>query len=112
MEKIRYTNFELLGDIIKSIDFSYNSDVNIIKEKLHKIWKETVGEKIIKFAKVYKYSSDNILTIVCADSFVSNELYLEKEKLLTTMNKKAMETGIKIEDVKFDYKKWEEKNYE
>ncbi len=112
MEKIRYTNFELLEDIIKSIDFSYNPEAAQTKKNLQNFWEETVGKKIVKLAKVYDFSADNILTIVCADSFVSNELYLEKEKLLTTMNKKTEKLGIKIEDVIFNYKKWEEKNYE
>ena len=112
MKKIRYTNFEMLEDVIKEVDFNYNPDIEKLIEKISSYWNETVGEKISKLSKVLDFSSDNILTIVCSDSFVSNELYLEKSKLLEYMNIKAQEMGIKIEDIKFDYKKWKEKNDE
>ena len=106
-KRINNSNFEVLEDIIKSIDFNYNpEDVQNI-EKLQQYWVSTVGKKISEFSKVFNFSADNILTISCADSFISNELYLEKETLLKNMNKKAQETGIIIKDIKFEYKKWE-----
>ena len=108
MKKIRYSNFEMIEDVIKNIDFNYNP----IRENLESYWVETVGEKIKTMAKVLDFSADNVLTIVCSDSYVANELYLEKSKLLEFMNIKAQETGIKIEDIKFDYKKWKETNDE
>ena len=112
MKKINNSDFEILKDVIESIDFSYNPDVCEKLEKIKEYWIETIGKKISKLAKVYDFSSDNKLTVSCADSFVANELYLEKEQILKLMNKNAEETGIKIEDIKFDYKKWKEKNDE
>ena len=112
MKKINNSNFESLKDVIESIDFNYNPDDCQRIEKLQEFWEDTIGKKISKLAKVYGFSSDNKLTVSCADSFVSNELYLEKEKILKIMNRKAEETGIKIEDIKFDYKKWKEKSNE
>lgn len=112
MKKINNSNFERLKDVIESIDFNYNPDDCQKIENLQKYWEDTIGAKISKLAKVYDFSYDNKLTVSCADSFVANELYLEKEKLLKIMNRKAEETGIKIEDIKFDYKKWKEKNDE
>ncbi|MBQ9246138.1 DUF721 domain-containing protein [bacterium] len=112
MKRINNSNFELLKDVIKELEFNYNPDSCQNTEKLSEFWVETIGEKIVNFAKFYDFSDDNILTIVCSDSYVSNELYLEKDKLLEKMNKKAQETGIKIEDIKFDYKKWKEKQHE
>ena len=109
MKKIKNSDFELLQDVIKSIDFNYNPQECQNLELIQDFWVETVGKKIINYAKVYNFLSDNTLTIVCSDSFVSNELYLEKDKLLKNMNKKAQKMGIKIEDIKFDYKKWKEK---
>ena len=109
MKKINNSNFENLKDIIESIDFNYNPDDYQRIENLQKYWEDTIGNKISKLTKVYSFSNDNKLTVSCADSFVSNELYLEKAKILKIMNRKAEETGIKIEDIKFDYKKWKEK---
>ena len=112
MKRINYSNFELLEDVIKELDFNYNPEKRQNIEILQDFWQEVVGKKIIKLAKVHNFSDDNKLTIVCSDSFVANELYLEKAKLADRMNKKTLETGIKIEDIKFDYKKWKETDYE
>ncbi len=108
MKRINYSNFELLEDVIKELDFNYNPQKIQNIEVLQNFWQEVVGKKIINLAKVHSFSDDNKLTIVCSDSFVANELYLEKAKLVDKMNKKAHETGIKIKDINFDYKKWKE----
>ena len=112
MKKINNSNFELLEDIIKTIDFNYHPNEYQRLEEINKYWEETVGSKISKYSKVYGFSTDNNLTIVCADSFIANELLFNKEKLIERMNKKIKNMGIKIKDIKFDYKKWEEKSNE
>lgn len=106
MGKIHYSNFETLQDIIKNIDFNYSEESVQTLEQLSDIWKKIIGNKISQFTKVYDFSSDNILTIVCSDSFVANELYMEKIKLLKMMKEKAEKTGINIVDILFNYKKW------
>lgn len=112
MKRINNSNFELLEDIIKTIDFNYSQDECQKLEEIKNYWSEIVGNKISEFSKVYEISTDNQVTIVCADSFVANELYFEKEKLLKCMNEKAEKLGIKLRDIKFDYKKWKERNNE
>lgn len=112
MKRLNNSNFELLQDVIKNLDFNYDAQTCQNIEKLNEFWGETIGNKISKLAKVYEFSNDNILIISCSDSFVSNELYFAKEKLLQNMNKKVEELGIKIKDIKFDYKKWKESNNE
>lgn len=112
MKRLNNSNFELLQDVIKDLNLSYNTENCKNIENIQKIWIDTIGNKISKFAKVYDFSNDNILTVVCSDSFVSNELYFEKEKLFRNMNEKLQKLGIKIKDIKFDYKKWKESNNE
>ena len=112
MKRINNSNFELLEDVIKSLDLKYNQERFLTLEKLGKYWSEIVGKKISKLSKVYDFSADNQIIVACADSFAANELYFEKEKLLDLMNKKAQKTGIKITEIRFDYKKWKERNYE
>lgn len=110
MKRINNSNFELLQDVIKELEFNYvEKDVQNL-EKLMLYWVEVVGNKISQFSKVLEISADNILTIVCSDSFVANELYLEKNNLLKKLNEKAQNLGIKIEDIRFNYKKWKEQN--
>ncbi len=110
MKKINNSNFEILEDIIKNLDLNYNQDSCQNIEQLNYCWTDITGEKISKISKVYHFSADNILTIVCADSFTANELYFEKENLLNYMNEKAQSLGIIIKDIKFNYKKWKENN--
>ena len=110
MKRINNSNFELLQDVIKELEFNYVEDKFQNTEKIAGYWIETVGSKISKFSKVLELSDDNMLTVACADSFVANELYLEKAKLLKIMNDKAENLGIKIKDIKFNYKKWKEQN--
>lgn len=112
MKRINNSNFELLKDIIKTIDFNYNPDSQNVVNELNALWREVVGNKISKYSKVYEISSDNNLTIICADSYISNELLFNKNKLIDFMNEKTKKLGIKIEDIRFDYKKWKEKSNE
>ncbi len=112
MKRINNSNFERIEDVIKSLDLKYNQEEFLTIEKLDNYWIEIVGKKISEFSKVFDISSDNQITITCADSFIANELYFEKEKILKRMKEKAQETGIIIQDIKFDYKKWKERNNE
>ena len=107
-KKIHNSNFELIENIIKDMKFNYEESVQDKKQQLFDSWEEIIGKKISKFSKLFEISSDNVITVQCADSFVANELYFEKDKIFTLVNKKAQELGIKLEGIKFDYKKWKE----
>lgn len=109
MKRINNSNFELIQDVIKELEFNYVENKATEFEMLTGYWIEIVGNKISQFSKVFEISADNILTIVCADSFVANELYFEKKQLVEKMNKKTKNLGITIKDIRFDYKKWKEK---
>ena len=108
MKKLNYSNFELLEDIIGSLSFDYSQDRVEILNKLSEIWVDIVGYKCSQKSKVLEVSDDNILTVVCADSFVANELYLRKDNLLKSMCKKIAEQGIKLEvaDLNINYRRW------
>lgn len=112
MKRLNNSNFELIQDVIKTLEFNYNPEHNQTLENLNCYWNDTIGNKISKFSKVFEISADNVLTVTCADSFIANELYFEKSRLLAKMNEKTEKLGIKIRDIKFDYKKWKEKNNE
>ena len=68
MKKIDYSNFELIENIIKDINFNYKKDSYEKLDNIKYYWIETIGNKISKLTKVYKITDDNILTIICADS--------------------------------------------
>ncbi len=112
MKKLNNSNFSLIEDIIKDIDFNYDKNNEEKIELLSKYWKESIGEKICNLSKVYEFTTNNVLKIICSDSYTANELYYVKEKLINIMNEKIKNMGIKIKDIKFDYKKWKERAYD
>ena len=112
MKQLCSFGFESAGDIIKTIISEMHAAPADTAGMLKELWKETAGEKFLNASRVYGLSKNNTVCIVCSDAAAANELYLEKKTLLNKMKEKSSELGIKIEDIKFDYKKWEAKNYE
>ena len=86
-KKIHNSNFELIENIIKDMKFNYEESVQDKKQQLFDSWEEIIGEKISKFSKLFEISTDNVITVQCADSFVANELYFEKDKIFNFFSK-------------------------
>ena len=110
MKKINNSDFESIQNIINNIDFHYEETNQKAQADLFNSWEEIIGNKISKFSKLFEISADNVLTVICRDSFIANELYYEKEKIFSLINKKAEKLGIKLKDIRFDYRKWKEHN--
>lgn len=105
MNKLNNSDFESLENIIKSIDFDYNPGEQKKEDKLADIWKNITGEKISEMTKVIGYSK-NTITVSCCDSYVANELYNAKEKLIKLLMKDLQQSDITVTDIKFEYKTW------
>ena len=112
MKKLNNSNFELIEDIIKTIDLKPEMSLQKNIDSLEEFWVEVVGENISKLSRIYNISKENTVVVICSDSYIANELYLEKETLLKKMKEKSEKLGIKIKDMKFDYKKWKERKNE
>lgn len=112
MKKILYSNFELIEDVISDLKFNFSEDKVERLNKVSDVWVEVVGKKFSQFTKVLEISADNKLIVVCADSFVANELYLNRYNLLQDMCKKLANQGIEIEivDINFNYRRWNKKD--
>lgn len=108
MKRLNNSNFELLREVFKEMQFEKETSAIEAREELFNSWEEIIGDKIAKLSKVWELSADNILTIACADSFVANELYFAKDKIFSLVEEKAEKLGIKIKDIKFNYKIWKE----
>ena len=108
MKRLNNSNFSSIEDIIKNLNFNYDEKNAKNIELLSKYWKEAIGEKVSTLSKVYEYSNNNVLTVICSDSYTANELYYVKDKIINIMNEKTKNMGIKIKDIKFDYKRWKE----
>lgn len=103
MVKLNNSDFESLDTIIKSIDFNYVPEKILKMQELEKLWLETTGGKISAMTKISGLSK-GILKISCCDSYVANELYIAKDKILEILNEKKQNTEINITDIRFEYK--------
>ncbi len=112
MKKLNNSNFELIEDIIKTIDFKYDDKHQKKIDCLEEFWVDIAGVKLSQISRVYDVLKDDIIVVICKDSFIANELYLKKDKLLKEMKEKSKELGINIKDMKFNYKKWKDRNNE
>lgn len=106
MKKIKYSDFESIKDIIQQFDFKYDSSKENNKESFFNEWENIVGQKIASVSRPIELSEKNFLKISCANSFVANELFMQKQNLLKLIKEKAQELKIEVKDLIFDYKNW------
>lgn len=108
MKKIKYSDFESIHEIIGQIDLKYDQSIENNKSLLFEEWKNIIGEKISSLSKPVELSDKNLLKISCANSFVANELFMQKQNLIVIINEKAKEYNLKVRDLIFDYKSWKQ----
>lgn len=103
MAKLNNSSFESIQDILSSLNLK--KEVSPVDEKiLSETWKQCVGDKISTVSEPSNLSQDGVLTIVCANSLVANELYLERNNLLQIIREKFADLGIDIKVLKIDKK--------
>lgn len=106
MKKIKYSEFESINDIIKQFDFKYDSSKENNKSMFFCLWEDIIGEKIASVSTPVELTEKAILKISCANSFVANELFMQKKNLILLLKEKAQELNLEIKDLMFDYKSW------
>lgn len=106
MKKIKYSDFENINDIIQQFDFNYDAPKEDGKLLLFNSWESLVGSKIASVSMPIELTEKAILKISCANSFVANELFMQKQNLMTLLKEKAQELNLEIKDLMFDYKNW------
>lgn len=106
MKKIRYSEFESIQEVMNQFSFKYDESVESQKQQFFDEWKDIVGEKIALVSKPQELTQNNVLIISCANSFIANELFLEKNSLLELIKERTKEYSFSITGLKFDYKNW------
>ena len=106
MKKILYTNFQYIDEIIAQLAQKKEIKKAITRNNLYKFWGKVAGEKFARNSKPYSMIKGNIMVIACKTPIVAQELMLNKNKLLNNFKPYAQSLNIKIEDLKFDSKKW------
>ena len=108
MEKVLYTNFtsteELVDELLKQKEFKKA----MTRTNLMKFWKEVVGAKFAEKSKPWGMLGSNTMIIACENAIVAQELLLKKNKLLKNFTPYTKSLRIRVDDLRFDAKKWEE----
>ena len=108
MQIILYTQFQNIDDIIA--DLAQKKDIKraLTRNNLYKFWHTVAGEKFAANSKPYSMLKGNIMVIACKTPTVAQELLFRKSQILNKLQPYLKSLHIKVEDLKFDTKKWTE----
>lgn len=106
MKKVLYTDFvgidETIGKMLSDKDFKKA----ITRSNLYTFWANVVGEKFAKKSRPFSMSTNNTMIIACANATVAQELLFRKNKILKELEPFVKSLKIKVNDLKFDPKRW------
>lgn len=109
MKKIKYSEFESIKEVMNQFNFKYDASAESQKQQFFDDWTEVVGQKLAAVSKPVEVTRNNVLIIYCANSFIANELFLEKNGLLELVQEKIKGYNFDVVDLKFDYKNWKDR---
>ena len=110
MKKILYTKFKYIDEIISELSQEKEIKKAITRSTLCKFWNRVAGEKFAKISKPYSMMRGNVMVIACQTPTVAQELMLRKTQLLTKFKPYVESLKMKLTDLKFDPKKWQEED--
>ena len=107
MSKVLYTDFEGVEDIISSMMDNPQLKKAITKTNLYKLWDSILPEKFRGKSKPFGMLPGGIMTVACQNPIVAQELSLHKIMLIKKFEPYAKSLKIRVQDLKFDPKRWE-----
>lgn len=90
----RNSELERIGDIIKTIAFGFDEDIEAKKQELMSKWGEAAGEKFLKYSTPVDIDDVGVMWIVCKNSVVSNELFSNRIEINKRLKSIANDLGI------------------
>jgi len=109
-KKILYSDFEDVASIVETMLSSKDLKRAVTRSNLYKFWDKIVGKKFSAKSKPYSMMGGGVLIIACANSSIAQELMLQKPQILEKFQPYLKSLHLKVTDLKFDQKKWEEVN--
>lgn len=94
------TEFEKIGDIIKTIKFDFDEDEETKKSELMSKWKDAVGEKLYQYSKPERVDEFGVMFVKCRNSVVSNELFSQRAEINGKLKKMAEEIKTQFRYIK------------
>ena len=108
MQKILYTDFISTEELINDLMEQKEVKKAITHSNLYKFWKNVAGEKFAQNSKPYSMIRGSIMVIACETPIVAQELMLRKTQLLVKFKPYVESLHMKLTDLKFDSKKWQQ----
>lgn len=106
MSKVLYTDFEGVDDIISSMMDNPQLKKAITRTNLYKFWDSILPEKLKGKSRPYGMLPGGIMSVACQNPIIAQELNLQKIMLIKKFESYAKSLNIRIQDMKFDPKKW------
>ena len=106
MSKVLYTDFEGIESVISSMMDNPNLKKAITKTNLYKFWDSILPEKFKGKSKPYSMLPNYVMSIACENPVVAQELNLHKIMLMKKFEVYVKSMKIKVNDMRFDAKKW------
>lgn len=94
------SELERIGDIIKTIAFEFDEDVEAKKQELMSKWGEVAGEKLFQYSAPVEIDDVGVMRIVCKNSVVSNELFNNRMEINKKLKSIAKGLGIDFKYIK------------
>ena len=107
MKKILYTDFVSTEELIAELLEKKEVKKAITRNNLYKFWGKVAGAKFAQKSKPYSMLPGGIMVVACETPAVAQELMLKKTQLLVKLKPYTESLKIKVNDLKFDTKKWE-----
>ena len=107
MQKILYTSFESIGDILSELKKKLKPKKQSKVLTLFLVWNDVAGTKLAEFSRPVGLSKEKTLIVACKNPAVSQELYLIKSRILKSVQFYANDLGLKVDDICFSHKIWD-----
>ena len=106
MGKVLYTDFEGLDSVINSMMDNPQLKKAVARTNLFNMWDKILPEKFKKKSRPYSMLPLGVMVIACETPIIAQELSLRKVILLQKFQPYLQSMNMKVNDLKFDPKKW------
>ena len=110
MGKVLYTDFVGIDEFVGSLMDNPQFKKAMTRTNLYKFWDSILPEKFRGKSKPVSTMAGGVLNVACKNPVVAQELSLHKVMLLKKFEPYAKGMNLRVQDMRFDPKKWVEED--
>ncbi len=107
LKKVLYTDFVSTETLMENLLCQKEFKKAVTRSNLYKFWSKIAGEKFADKSKPYSLIGSTLI-VACKNAVVAQELTLRKTQLLVKFEPYLKSLKLRVQDLKFDSKKWTE----